>query len=97
VGIILGFSINLLLWKFAPQVSWLWWNVIGCAVTFSVGYLLSFAFTPPSEEQIKGLTFTGEAAAMALGSNKWRKYYYILAGYSVFILAVLLLIQNLAK
>ncbi len=37
-GLVLGFAGNLLLWRYVPSVSWLWWNVIGFAVTLAVGY-----------------------------------------------------------
>ncbi|MBF0432178.1 MAG: sodium:solute symporter [Fibrobacteria bacterium] len=94
-GIIFGFGINLLLWKFAPGISWLWWNVIGCGATFFIGYGVSLFFPKPSEEKIRGLTFSGEAAVMAIGEKKWRKYYFLLAGYAVFILAVLVFINQL--
>jgi len=39
-GLALGILANALLWLFAPQLSWLWWNVIGFAVTFLVGAAL---------------------------------------------------------
>ena len=29
---------NGLFWLFVPSVSWLWWNVIGFAVTFGIGF-----------------------------------------------------------
>jgi SSS family solute:Na+ symporter len=36
-GLIVGFVLNLLLWKYAPKISWLWWNVIGFFVTYGAG------------------------------------------------------------
>ena len=45
-GLLLGIGVNVLLWLFAPSVSWLWWNVIGFVVTFGTGWLLgSFAYS----------------------------------------------------
>ena len=41
IGIVAGFLFNLFLWVAVPGVSWLWWNMTGCAVTFAVGYLAS--------------------------------------------------------
>ena len=40
-GLLLGMAGNALLWRYAPQVSWLWWNVIGFVLSFGVGILLS--------------------------------------------------------
>jgi SSS family solute:Na+ symporter len=36
MGFMAGFAANLLLWLFAPQISWLWWNVSGCLVSMLV-------------------------------------------------------------
>jgi SSS family solute:Na+ symporter len=41
VGLLLGMGGNALLWLYQPQVSWLWWNVIGFVVTFASGVALS--------------------------------------------------------
>ena len=30
---------NILLWRYAPEVSWLWWNVLGCLVALGIGHL----------------------------------------------------------
>lgn len=39
---IAGILANALLWRFLPQMSWLWWNVVGCLVTLAVGFVLGF-------------------------------------------------------
>lgn len=44
VGFILGITINLLCWRFAPQISWLWWNVIGCGIALACAWAISAAF-----------------------------------------------------
>ena len=44
VGIIAGFCSNLYLWTAHPEISWLWWNVSGCSITFTVGYYASIIF-----------------------------------------------------
>ena len=38
-GFICGFGVNVLLWLFAPQVSWLWWNVAGAVASLMVTWL----------------------------------------------------------
>ncbi|VUD40921.1 Sodium/glucose cotransporter [Thalassocella blandensis] len=39
-GLLMGFCSNVVLWIFAPEVSWLWWNVSGFAVAVFVGMLV---------------------------------------------------------
>jgi len=41
IGLITGMIVNGLFWIMLPSVSWLWWNVIGFAITFFLGLLLS--------------------------------------------------------
>ena len=47
-GLLLGIATNGYLWVFVPGVSWLWWNVIGFAVTFITGVLLGTFYRPVS-------------------------------------------------
>lgn len=94
VGIICGFLTNLLLWKFAPDVSWLWWNVIGCGITFGLGFGISLFFPAPDPETVQGLTFSRDTAPMALGEDRWRRFYLLLLGYGGFILLVLFRVQQ---
>jgi SSS family solute:Na+ symporter len=39
-GAFAGLGANLVLARFAPEVSWLWWNLSGCLVTLAVGQIL---------------------------------------------------------
>jgi len=41
IGLLVGFLVNLYCWQMLPGLSWLWWNVIGLALTFCVGYGIS--------------------------------------------------------
>ena len=38
-GGFVGLTTNFLLWQLAPDVSWLWWNVVGCLATLVFGHL----------------------------------------------------------
>lgn len=38
LGLAAGLLINLMLWKGAPGVSWMWWNLIGCLASLLVGW-----------------------------------------------------------
>lgn len=40
IGLVVGLGVNLLLWKFAPEIFWIWWNFIGLTVTLTVAYLV---------------------------------------------------------
>jgi len=40
IGILAGVLFNFILWKFVPGVSWLWWNVLGFAITFGLAWIL---------------------------------------------------------
>ena len=42
IGLIVGFSLNIVLWIFFPAISWLWWNVFGFVATYYTGILHSF-------------------------------------------------------
>ena len=41
IGILSGVVVNFILWTLFPQISWLWWNLIGFGTTFGVAYSLS--------------------------------------------------------
>jgi len=41
IGLLTGVGVNVYLWLGAPQIFWLWWNFIGCAVTLSVALIIS--------------------------------------------------------
>jgi SSS family solute:Na+ symporter len=40
-GLFLGIFGNVLCWLFFPGISWLWWNVLGCVITFIAGIIIS--------------------------------------------------------
>ncbi len=84
-GLIVGFAGNLLLWKFAPGVSWLWWNVIGFGAAAAAGYLASLLFPPPEEYRIEGLLHERHSA----NSRRCRPRAIILAVYGLAIFLLL--------
>ena len=90
IGILVGFLINLLLWLYVPQVSWLWWNVIGCIVTFTLGYLVSLGFPALDFELIKELVWAnGNVSARFSYKRNWSIFYGILVIYFVVIIGIL--------
>lgn len=52
-GLSAGLAANVALWIHAPGVSWLWWNPVGFAITFSASWVISFVTSAPSEESVK--------------------------------------------
>ena len=40
-GFAVGIALNLALWQFVPDVSWLWWNLSGCLTTLAIAMLLT--------------------------------------------------------
>ncbi|WP_457654616.1 sodium:solute symporter family transporter [Rhodocaloribacter sp.] len=93
IGIFSGFLVNLYLWVAAPGVSWLWWNVIGCGVTFAVGYLASLAFAPVPLERLKNLVWHRNIGRDYFRYKRdWKVYYGILTLYFVVMLGLLALI-----
>ncbi|RMD97086.1 MAG: hypothetical protein D6814_10215 [Calditrichaeota bacterium] len=92
IGIVAGFLVNLYLWLFVPSVSWLWWNVIGCVVTFGVGYVASLAFPRVAPEKIKNLVWRRNIGKEYFHYKKnWNIYYAILFAYFLVMMGVLAL------
>ncbi len=91
IGIVAGFIGNLLTWKYLPDVSWLWWNVSGCIVTFGVGYIASVVmFTDaPLPANIDELVFGRNSLASFGYKRNWRRYQIILVLYFVVMLLIL--------
>jgi len=89
-GLITGFAGNLWLWKYAPNISWLWWNVIGFLAAYAIGYVVSQAFPVPDGVKLSG-TLMGPHDRQRLKSrHPWWLYYLVLAGYGTGILILLI-------
>ncbi|MFK8139102.1 MAG: sodium:proline symporter, partial [Bdellovibrionales bacterium] len=89
-GLVFGFVINLSFWLFIPQVSWPWWNMIGCVVCFFFGYLVSMTSTRPSIEKITGLTYASfKGLSKGMFKVNWKPYYWFLVAYGILITGIL--------
>lgn len=88
-GFVLGLITNAALWKWAVGVSWLWWNVIGLAVTIAVG--LMFSSRSAKENAYSTLIWSADFFRSAGYSVSWLRGYVGLAIWTVFLFAVLLL------
>lgn len=82
-GLLAGFLFDGYLWIYHPQVSWLWWNVIGFFVTFIIGYLISLITGKVDRGDISHLVWSlGQNNAEKLGMKKnWTLFYGILVIY----------------
>lgn len=92
LGLIVGFSGNLWLWRYAPNISWLWWNVIGFIIAYAAGYLTSLIFPVPAAERLSGTLYRRDKAQRSALQRNWRPYYIILALYGTGILVLLVII-----
>jgi SSS family transporter len=88
-GLIVGFALNLLLWKYAPKISWLWWNVIGFFAAYGAGYGVSLVFPKPHPDRFAGTLFHRRRGSPGAHQTNWRPYYAVLAIYGTGILLLL--------
>ncbi|MEM6336822.1 MAG: sodium:solute symporter [Bacteroidota bacterium] len=86
-GLLTGVLVNVSLWLFVPGVHWMWWNVIGCAVTAGVALVAS-------KGQLKqdALEYTIYGSGGMEDSSAWRGVYVSLIGYFVAMVSVLVLL-----
>ncbi len=85
-GLSLGVGVNIFLWQFfGEKVSWLWWNVIGFAVGFAAGILISQLPIGKLNKDVSEYIMQPGDFKNLLGD---RIYYYALAiGFIVMLLA----------
>ena len=89
-GLITGLAANLLLWKHAPQISWLWWNVIGFLVSYAVGCTVSLVFPRPDSKKLIGSVYRRLES-----QSSWQLHYLVLASYGTAILLFLMSLSSL--
>ena len=46
IGLVVGVLFNIYLWQGQPKVFWFWWNLIGFAMTFGIGFFGSKVIAP---------------------------------------------------
>ncbi|TAA48633.1 sodium:solute symporter family transporter [Corallincola spongiicola] len=55
-GFIMGLLTNAVVWKFLPEVSWLWWNVVGFFAAWLTAMLVVFLNRTPLTSHSQGLS-----------------------------------------
>lgn len=88
-GLLSGFLFNCYLWLAQPDVSWLWWNVIGFVVAYVSGFVVSLAF-PQEERKFKELTYSGVSLESLNYRLNWPRNWTILAIYTLVMIGVCL-------
>jgi SSS family transporter len=93
-GLLLGIAANALLWRCAPDVSWLWWNIAGFAVTFAVGVISGGAgsISAPAKNVVASLSASRVLAAEARWS--WRLWSGVLFAWFLALFSLLFWLQN---
>jgi SSS family solute:Na+ symporter len=91
VGVLIGVAVNLCLWKYASsgsgfQVHWMWWNVIGFAVTALVALVASPMGRQPSLSTLDKYTLSAETIANE--EKPWLRTYAALLVWFVVILVI---------
>jgi SSS family solute:Na+ symporter len=94
-GLITGFFMNLFLWKYAPDISWLWWNVVGFFVAYGTGYVVSYAFSTPGPEKHSGTLYQWGVSQPWHHESNWRFRYFVLALYGLGIFFFLVFFERL--
>jgi len=92
LGLVTGFSGNLWLWRYAPNISWLWWNVIGFFLAYAVGYVMSLVFPAPAAARLSGTLYRRDELQRSAPRRNWRPHYAILALYGTTIFALLVIV-----
>jgi SSS family solute:Na+ symporter len=92
LGLVAGFSGNLWLWRYAPNISWLWWNVIGFFLAYAVGYVMSLVFPAPAAARLSATLYRRDELQRSAPRRNWRPHYVILALYGTAIFALLVIV-----
>lgn len=94
IGLMMGMATNAYFWLFVPNVSWLWWNVIGFVVTFAVALSLSAVLNNYNKMQAKQRCTESSGSCIATypateARINWRRRSVFLLTWFVALLALL--------
>jgi Na+/proline symporter len=95
VGVLCGVIVNICLWKFASaesdfQVHWMWWNLIGFAVTALVAFIASPIAPRVPEATLDKYTLSAESIAKE--ERPWLRTY---AGLTLWFVVMLIIAFSL--
>ena len=81
LGLALGFLANLSFWFFLPQVSWPWWNLIGCVACVLVGIISASIIGSKNSKDLSGLVYASTGKEAIKFKVNWKPYYIALCIY----------------
>ncbi len=88
-GLVIGFICNLMCWVLFPEISWLWWNVIGFIITCGISILLSLV---SANHKIKNVYWSLNFLIEEGFNTFWIIRFFLLIIWFVLILMFLILI-----
>jgi SSS family solute:Na+ symporter len=94
-GILAGVSGNLILWIFAAEIHWMWWNVSGCLVTVALTFAVSLVKTEPRLSSAEKYMLRWDD--ILKNERPWIPVYLSLICYFVLMLSLLIFISRLAS
>lgn len=89
LGLLGGVGFDAYLWQCQPNVSWLWWNVLGFIVAYVIGYVFSLPF-PKSPKKLDGLIYSGMSYESLDYELDWKRNWAILVAYTFVMIGVCL-------
>jgi SSS family solute:Na+ symporter len=84
-GVLAGVAGNAVMHFGLPRIFWMWWNLIGCAVTLLVAWAVSAIAGGRPGPQTRGLVIDRSVLA---GERRWIPAYALLAGYCLALLLI---------
>ncbi|MDR4504970.1 MAG: sodium/solute symporter [Candidatus Scalindua sp.] len=94
IGVVAGVAFNLFLWLKIQELFWMWWNLLGMAVSVLVTLIISQWTTPPRWDQVNKYTLKGNDILKA--ERRWIVFYLLLVIYFGAILLSMIFVQRYA-
>lgn len=94
-GVLCGVAFNLGLWLFLPEVFWMWWNFTGLLVAVVVTAGVSRVWGSVDPAVVGKYTLAG--SGFLRGERLWRPAYFLLVLYCVFLVSLLLFLNQAAS
>jgi SSS family solute:Na+ symporter len=94
-GILAGVAGNLVLWIFAAQIHWMWWNLSGCLLTFALTYVISLLKVEPQSSPADKYILS--AYDILKNERSWFPVYLSLIFYFILMLSLLIFISGMVS
>ncbi len=95
LGVSAGVVANLCLWLFNINIHWMWWNLWGFVLTILTSEIINLFITTPQTNHSEMVTIN--LKSYLKNQKGWYKYYLLLFGYFLFMIAVGFGINYLGK